>query len=150
MSERRNGITGRTFGLGAGLAYGISAVLIRRSVGDLAPPLVGAAIAMAAGSLGLFVLGGRGVKSSLVESKKTVALLLASGVASACGVISSFFALSLAPAVVISPLQSTTPLFALLWSWLFLKQMERITLRLVLGSLLVVSGVILITMGKAG
>ena len=76
MSERRNGITGRTFGLGAGLAYGISAVLIRRSVGDLAPPLVGAAIAMAAGSLGLFVLGGRGVKSSLVESKKTVAQVL--------------------------------------------------------------------------
>ncbi len=148
MSARRDAIIGRAFGIGAGLTYGISSVLIRQGVGDLAPPLVGAAIAMISGTLGLFVLGGRGVKAGLMESKKAVVLLLSSGIASACGIIASFFALSMAPVVVISPLQSTTPLFALLWSWLFLSRMERITPRLVLGSLLVVSGVILITLSK--
>ncbi|MFC2020375.1 EamA family transporter [Chloroflexota bacterium] len=148
MSTRRNVIIGRAFGLGAGLAYGISSVLIRYGVGDMAPPLVGAAIAMLSGTLGLFVLGGRGIKASLTESRKAIALLLSSGLAAAIGIIASFFALSMAPVVVISPLQSMSPLFALLWSWLFLGQLEKITPRLVLGTVLVVSGVILITLGR--
>jgi drug/metabolite transporter (DMT)-like permease len=148
VSTRRDAILGRIFGIGAGLSYGISSVLIRQGVGDIAPPLVGAAIAMLSGTLGLFVLGGRGVKAGLAESRKAVVLLLCSGLAAACGITSSFFALSMAPVVVISPLQSTNPLFALLWSWLFLGRLERITPRLVLGSILVVSGVILITLGR--
>jgi len=114
----------------------------------MAPPLVGAAIAMLCGTLGLLVIGGRGVKASLVENRKAVKLLLCAGLAAACGIISSFFALSMAPVVVISPLQSTTPLFTLLWSWLFLGRLERITPRLVLGSVLVVSGIVLVTIGR--
>ncbi|MEE8413710.1 MAG: EamA family transporter [Dehalococcoidales bacterium] len=148
MSTRRNSLIGRAFGIGAGLAYGISSVLIRQGVGNLAPPLVGAAIAMLAGSLGLSINGGRGIKTGLTENKRAVVFLFCSGLAAAGGVIASFFALSMAPVVIISPLQSTTPLFTLLWSWLFLGHLEKISRRLVLGSVLVVSGVILITLGK--
>jgi len=104
MSARRNSIIGRAFGLGAGLAYGISSVLIRQGVGDFAPPLVGAAIAMLAGTVGLFITGGRGVKTSLIENKRGVFFMLCSGLAAASGIIASFFALSMAPVVVVSPL----------------------------------------------
>ncbi|MFC2004942.1 EamA family transporter [Chloroflexota bacterium] len=148
MSTRRNAIVGRAFGIGAGLAYGISSVLIRHGVGDMAPPLVGAAISMLSGTLGLLVLGGRGIKAGLTGSRKAIVLLLCSGLAAGCGIISSFFALSMAPVVVIGPLQSISPLFALVWSWLFIRHLEKITPRLVLGSILVVSGVILITLGR--
>ena len=148
MISRRDAIIGRVFGISAGLSYGISSVLIRQGIGDLAPPLVGAAIAMLSGSLVLAFSGGRGVKAAVTENKRSVIFLLCSGIAAAAGIIASFFALSMAPVVIVSPLQSITPLFALLWSWLFLSHMEKISRRLVLGSVLVVSGVILITLGK--
>ncbi|MFC1943159.1 EamA family transporter [Chloroflexota bacterium] len=148
MSAGRNAIIGMAFGIGAGLAYGVSAVLIRHGVGNMTPPLVGAAISMLSGTLGLFVIGGRGVKASLVENRKAVILMLCAGLAGACGIISSFFALSMAPVVVVSPLQSTTPIFTLLWSWLFLRRLERITPRLVLGSVLVVAGIAMVTLGR--
>lgn len=148
MSTRRTAIAGRAFGIGAGLSYGISSILIRRGVGDLTVPIVGAAIAMLSGSIWLSIIGGRNIKTGLADGRKAIFLLLSSGVVSAAGIIASFFALSVAPVVVVSPLQNTTPLFTLLWSWLFLGQLERITLRLVLGSVLVVTGVILITLGR--
>ncbi len=148
MSSRKDALAGRVFGIGAGLSYGVSSVLIRYGVGDMTVPLVGAAIAISSGTLGLFLFGGRGVKVSFVERKKSVLLLLSSGVVSAGGIISSFFALSQAPVTVVSPLQGISPLFALLWSWLFLGRLEKITRRLVIGSVLVVAGIILIVVGR--
>lgn len=148
MSTRKDTIVGIAFGIGAGFAYGVSAVFIRQGVETMAPPLVGATIAMLCGTLGMFILGGHGVKASLMENRKSVIILLCAGLAAAGGIISSYFALSMAPVVVVSPIQSTTPLFALLWSWLFLGRLERITPRLVLGSVLVVIGIALITLGR--
>lgn len=134
-------------GLGAGVAYGVSAVLIRKGVGELAPPLVGAAMAMLFGAIGLFLAAGRGVRPDLNKGRKSVLLLIASGFVAACGVLSTYFALSLAPVVVVTPVQSTTPIFTLLWSWLFLGSLEKITPRLVIGSFMVVGGIVLITLG---
>ena len=148
MSTRKNTIIGIALGIGAGFAYGVSAVLIRQGVHTMAPPLVGAAIAMLFGTLGMFFIGGRGVKSSLVENRKSVIILLCAGLAAVGGILSNYFALSRAPVVVVSPVQSITPLFALLWSWLFLGRLEKITPRLVLGTVLVVFGIVLIVMGR--
>ncbi len=148
MNTRRDTIVGRAFGIGAALAYGASSVLIRQGIGGLAPPLVGAAIALLSGTLALAVMGARGVRASLAQNRKSIGFLLLSGTAAACGIMSSFFALSLAPVVVVSPLQSTNPLFALLWSYLFLGRLEKITPRLVLGTILVVGGVNLVTLGR--
>jgi drug/metabolite transporter (DMT)-like permease len=149
LSNKGEAIIGIAFGIGAGLSYGVSSVLIKYGVGSLASPLVGAAVSLLSGTLGLSILGARGVKTDLSKKKGIIFMLLA-GVTAACGVISSFFALSMAPVVLVSPVQSTNPLFALLWSYLFLGRLERITPRLILGSVLVVTGVILITLGRAG
>jgi drug/metabolite transporter (DMT)-like permease len=147
MKKNKDTIIGQAFGLGAGLAYGLGSVLIRRGITGTTPPLVGAVIALLSGTLTLATLGARDFKTSLIR-RKAVVFLLISGVATAGGIISNFFALSLAPVVVVSPLQSISPIFALLLSHLFLGHLERITLRLVIGSFLVVGGVILITIGR--
>lgn len=148
MITRRNAIIGRAFGIGAALAYGLSSVLIRQGLAKLAPPLVGASVALLSGTLTLAIVGTRDFRANLSQ-KKAMVLLLISGVAAAFGIIANFFALSLAPVVIVSPLQSTSPLFALLLSHLFLGHLERITPRLLVGSSLVVVGVILITIGRA-
>ena len=149
MNTKRNAFTGIAFGIGAALAYGTSSVLIRQALTHLASPLVGAAVALLSGTLVFLIIGGRGLKASLAQNRKAVGFLLLAGLAASLGIVSSFFALSLAPVVTVSPLQSTSPLFAMLWSYLFLRRLERITPRLILGSILVVFGVILITIGRA-
>lgn len=150
MNSRRVSITGVTLGLVAGLAYGISTVLIRQGVVDMAPPLVGAVISLFSGTLGMAVLGMRKLdRSYLVQNKKGIVFLLISGVAASLGIMFSFVALSVAPVVIVSPLQSTNPLFTMLFSYFFIGHLEKITPRLLLGSLLLVGGVILIAVGRA-
>lgn len=145
MKTTRDAIIGLNSALGAALAYGICAVLIRRGVGDLAPPLVGASIALFSGAILTGAVAVKDLVSPLNQRRKSVYLLLASGVAAGLGILASFFALSMAPVVIVSPLQGTSPLFALLLSHLFLDKLERITFRVVAGTLLVIVGVTLIT-----
>lgn len=63
-----------------------------------------------------------------------------------CGLIntlaflSHFAALKYGDISVVSPLSSTAPLFALLYTWIFLRDMERITLPILLGTVCVVAG----------
>jgi len=150
MNTRRDVIIGQAFGIGGALAYGGSSVLVRYGVADLAPPLVGAAVALLAGTLGLAIIGARRLdRTSLTQNTKPTVFLVLAGVMAALGIVASFFALDMAPVVIVSPLQSTSPLFALLGAYLFLGHLEKITLRLVVGSFLVVFGVILITLGRA-
>ena len=148
MSEKRTLLIGAGFGLSAGIAYGFNSVLVRYGVGEMATPLVGAAISLLTGTVIIGTFGARGVKRSIKETRKGVVFMLLSGLVSACGITSSFFALSIAPVVVVSPLQSTNPLFALLFSWLFLGRLEKITVKLLIGCVFVVIGVILITLGR--
>jgi drug/metabolite transporter (DMT)-like permease len=139
---------GIAFGIGAGLAYGVSSVLIKYSVSSLATPLVGASISLFIGTIGMGFFGGRGFKSSVSGNRKGTVFMLLSGAAAACGIICAFFALDMSPVVVVTPLQSTNPLFALLFSYLFLGRLEKIAPRLIAGSVLVVAGVVLITVGR--
>ncbi len=154
MSERRDVIIGRAFGIGAALAYGIGAVLTREGVAGLAPPLVGAAVALLSGTLGLTLIRiwdfktWNLSKANLAQNKRPIVLLLIAGVTASFGVAASFFAFSLAPVVVIAPILNTGALFTLLGSYLFLGQLEKITPKLVLGSILVVVGVIVISIGR--
>ncbi|MFC2038427.1 EamA family transporter [Chloroflexota bacterium] len=149
MSNKRETLIGIAFGIGAGLSYGVSSVLIKFGVGGLATPLVGASVSLLVGMVGLSFMGIRGIRTDIVDKKRGLAYLALAGVAAAGGITCMFFALSMAPVVVVTPLQSTNPLFALLLSWIFLGRLEKITPKLVIGSVLVVAGVILITLTRA-
>ncbi len=124
-------------------------MLIKRGVVALAPPLVGAAVGLLSGTLVLAIIGARNLgEANLMQNKRSVVFLLISGVVASLGVVSSFFALSLAPVVIVGPLQSTSPLFTLLFSYLSPSHLESITPPLILGSVLVVAGAILLTIGR--
>jgi DME family drug/metabolite transporter len=130
------------------MAYGVSAVLVRYGVGELAPPLVAAAISLFVGTIAISFFGMRNLRTDFINNRKGLGFMLLAGLSSTCGITASFFAYSLAPVVVVSPLQSTNPLFALLFSFIFLGRIEKITLRLIIGCVFVVAGVILITLDK--
>ncbi len=155
MKTRKDIVLGRACAFGAALAYGGGMVLTRRGVGTLASPLVGATISLVAGTLVMSLITIRGIKASnitrvsLKQNSRAIIFLLISGVAASLGVVASFFALSLTPVVVVSPILNTGLLFTFAWSHFFLAHRERITLKLIAGAILVVAGVILITIGQA-
>lgn len=148
--QKKDMIIGRTFGILSAVGYAVGSVFARQGVTELTSPLVGSAISLLAGTIVMGVIAGRRMERDLTKKKRAVFFFFLAGLASGSGALLSFFALSMAPVVIVSPIQNTYPLFALLFAWLFLRRLERVSFRLVLGALFVVAGVILITLGKTG
>ena len=59
-----------------------------------------------------------------------------------------YYALSFGEVIVVIPVTSTSPFFALTLSAIFLRDIEKVTLKIVLGACLIVIGVALVTLWK--
>ena len=70
--------------------------------------------------------------------------VLLAGVSGAWGVTFWFIALNNGPIVIVAPISATFPLVSLVLTFVFLKKIERLTFRIVLGSVFVVLGVVII------
>ena len=73
---------------------------------------------------------------------------LASGVTISLGMTCIYYALDLGKVSVVIPISSTGPFFSLIFSALFLRDVERVTLRIVSAAAMIVGGVLLITLWK--
>jgi uncharacterized membrane protein len=58
------------------------------------------------------------------------------------------YALSFGPVVMVTPLTATLPLWVVIGSKLFLRDVEKITTRTVIGAILVVAGTIAISLAE--
>jgi len=149
MSEqRRDLIIGRTFGICSALGYATGSVLARQGVISLTSPLVGSAVALLTAGLVMGILAWRRPEKDLRNKKMGILFFFLAGLASGAGALLSFVALGVAPVAIVSPIQNTYPLFALFFAWIFLRRVERISLRLFMGAFFIVGGVALITLGK--
>jgi uncharacterized membrane protein len=77
--------------------------------------------------------------------RRSLGPLIAAGVFENAGVLCIVLALRAGSVSVVAPLAGTTPLFVLALSWIFLRDLESISVRLVVGTSLIVLGVYLIT-----
>lgn len=73
---------------------------------------------------------------------------LAAGVTISFGMTCIYYALDLGKVSVVIPISSTGPFFSLVLSALFLRDVERVTLRIVLSAAMIVGGVILMSWWK--
>jgi len=80
--------------------------------------------------------------------RRCLPFYLAAGLAISFGMVTIYYALDLGRVVVVIPLSSTGPLFTLLLTAIFLKGVERVTVKIVMGAALIISGVILLTLWK--
>ena len=134
--------------IGASAAFAGRDVISRHVLGDIAPPLVTAAFALAIGGVLLLMLTYRDVAHSLRRlPPKYVALCGLAGLFQGLAIASLFHALARAPVTVVSPINATGPLITLALAYIFLRRLETITLRLVVGTLLSVAGVIVVVLG---
>lgn len=111
--------------------------------------LEGVAINETAGLVGLsaYLLyrHGRNIDEFFEAPRAAYGYFVACGIFSAMSLLALFEALDRGRVVVVDPLSSPTSLFAILFTFLFLRRVEAITRRLVVGAVLVVTGVVLIT-----
>ena len=71
-----------------------------------------------------------------------------SGLAAAPAIISLNYALQRADVVIVSPIASISPLVTLLLAHVFLSRLERVTKRVLVGTMLTVLGVVLAIFGS--
>ena len=144
---RKGAESGYVFGLAAALCFAIVGILVRSGLSGVATPLVGVTLALSSGTLTQGLFASRDFSSTMWNGKGIIFLLL-SGLASGVAATSYYFALDVTPVVIVAPLTGAAPLVTLFCAHLFLQRLERITWRIVFGTLLVVFGVIVITMAR--
>jgi drug/metabolite transporter (DMT)-like permease len=133
--------------LGAAFLAGISHPLRRYALGlDNEPLFLAAVIGIVALPwLGSYIVLPRKGEQP-VWNRQSIGPFLFAGVFETLGILLVILALSSGPVVIVSPIVATSPLWILLGTWLFLRGIERLTLRTIAGALCVVSGTIAITL----
>ncbi len=150
-APRRGAFIGYTLAFGAACCYGTTSVVVKQLTIDYTSPLVVATISLFFGVMLVAPVAARQAVSSLKEVRQAPGFMFfaaLSGLAAATGVNCTYFALQLAPVVVVAPIVSANPLFTLLLAALFLPQQENVNRWLVLGIAVTVSGVALVVLGS--
>ena len=143
----RSTLIGYAAGLSAAVSYGVAQTLGKHITTEYAPPIVATAFALLFGFIYVSIMFSKHIATDLKKSSRKSFLFFGlSGVFSATGVLFMYFALSKAPLVVVSPILAINPLITLFLAHIFLNKLEKITLRTVLGTILVVLGVCVIAL----
>jgi drug/metabolite transporter (DMT)-like permease len=154
----RRRASGYAFGVLTAACWAVSPIFLRKGL-DIAPdPLWAVTVGLGAATVPFLVwlvvvrpappVALRGPRRD-PGARDAVKFLALAGVAAAGGAVGRTYAIDLAPIVVVVPLLQTTVLWTLLLAPPLLgRNVERVTRRLVLGSILVVAGAALVIVGQ--
>ncbi|MBT99238.1 MAG: hypothetical protein CL902_11510 [Dehalococcoidia bacterium] len=150
-------LLGYLMALAAGASYGATNVMAKQAIEIYDSPLMVTAFSMLVGLViiaplvgvttartGVLRVGDQGLGQTLFSLRFVALAGLASGIA----VNALYFAVQKADVVVISPIVASSPMVTLLLAHIFLARLENVTRRLVAGTLMAVTGVILVVVGS--
>lgn len=147
---QKNIMLGNILGLLTSALYGFSVFLENMVVKEIVSPMVASAFALMFGAIFVTIVFNRSAPRDILRAPRTAWLYMAlSGAGIAWGLTFMFFALSRSQVVLVSPLLNISSLVTLAMSFAFLRQLEKVTVWLVTGSLLVIAGAAAITIGIA-
>jgi len=131
------------------VAFGASSTLRKAGLGFVDIPLLAAAVTAGTAAVFSFALvqlqGGR---QTLTLSRRSAAWLFPAGVFNTAAMLSVFFALRHGKVVIVEPLVSSNPVTTLLLTSIFLRDVESLSLRVIVGAALTVAGTILVVLVK--
>jgi len=131
------------------VAFGISTTLRKSGLSALHVPLLGAAVTVGtAFFIILIVIQWRGGRRALKFNRESTRWLFGAAVVNTGAILSVFSALNVGKVVRVEPLIACNPLLTILWVGIFLRQIERISARIVLGSVFTVMGTALVVTAK--
>lgn len=131
------------------IAFGASSTLRKAGLGFVNIPLLAAAVT--AGSAALFsftLLQIQGGKGALKLTRRSAAWLFSAAVFNTAAMLSVFYALSHGKVVIVEPLVSSNPALTLVLTAVFLRDLEALSSRVIIGALLTVTGTILVVSVK--
>lgn len=147
MSGRQLGFRPRllVFPLLSATCFGMVSILRKIGLGG-AGPTIGMAlnVTTAAVAFGAFMLASR-QHGALICRGRPLGYFIAAGLLENVAVFLNLLALGMGTVSVVTPLYGTSPIFALLLSFFFLRGVERLTGRVVIGTVLIVVGIYLLT-----
>ena len=134
--------------LGA-VAFGISTTLRKSGLSVLHIPLLGAAVTVGTAFFIILILvRWRGGRRALKFNPESTRWLFGAAVVNTGAILSVFSALNLGKVVRVEPLIACNPLLTILWVGIFLRQIERLSARIVLGAVFTVMGTTLVVTAK--
>jgi uncharacterized membrane protein len=136
------------FAVLAAFLVGLAIVIRKMGLNILNEPLFGVTVGFTT-SLIFYItlcLAFKRMRSAISLNLNNTLYLCGAGVFLTAGWLALFYALSHGEAIIVAPLASLYPVMVLAWSYLFFKEMEKITSKTVFGILLVLIGVLLITL----
>ena len=146
----RRYLLGCLSGLMAGAATGGSTVLAKQTVGVYEGPLTITALGMLAAMFivipAVIVIAARNASVRAFDWR-SMGFIGISGLSITVSIVARLFAVQQADVVIIAPILATFPLWTLLLSHIFIARLEQITLRLTLGTLVTVAGVVAVILG---
>ena len=135
--------------LSGAVAFGVSTNLRKIGLSALHVPLLGAAVTVGTALLILLILvRWRGGWQALKFERHSARWLFSAALVNTGAIFSVFSALNVGKIVRVEPLIASNPLLTLLWVGLFLRQIERVSSRIVLGALFTVIGTSLVLTAK--
>jgi drug/metabolite transporter, DME family len=130
--------------LGA-IAFGISANLRKAGLEAIDLPVLAAAVTAITAALFSFgLLQLKGGREAFKLSRTSAAWLFTAGFINTAAMLSVFYALSVGQVVVVEPLVSSNPVLTLLLTAIFLKDLEALSFRVIVGCFLAVLGTVLV------
>ncbi|HEU5324020.1 MAG TPA: DMT family transporter [Methylomirabilota bacterium] len=131
--------------VGSAVCFGVVAVLRKVGLSDMAPvPGFAVNVTAALAAFSGFLVASRQTDAMACRGGSLVYFVVA-GVAENLSVLLVVVALSVGHVSVVAPLASVSPIFVLVLSFFFLRGLEILTARIVVGTVLIVAGVYLIT-----
>ena len=131
------------------MAFGASAILRKAGLGYVDIPVMAAALTAGSAAMFSFVLLQiRGGREAFKLTRRSAAWLFSAGLINTAAMLSVFYALSHGQVVIVEPLVSSNPVLTLLLTAIFLRDLEALNLRVIVGALLTVAGTILVVTVK--
>ena len=145
----RQKVLGYASAIGAAACYGTLAVIGKKVVTDIAPPLVATSFSMIIGTIILAAIFQQQIRKDILVRPALKGLLFVAlaGGSATWGVTFWFLALNEAPAILVAPIASIAPVFSVILTLIFLRKTERVSQKTIIGALLVTVGVVLVTVG---
>tara|TARA_Y100000996_G_scaffold415588_1_gene411483 strand:+ start:5756 stop:6295 length:540 start_codon:yes stop_codon:yes gene_type:complete len=146
--SRLSSYSGYMAGIAASAIYGGLGVLGKKVAAD-SHPMVATGFGFLFGFLLMSLFFGHTFPRNIKKSvKSTYGFLILSGLTTGFGVSSWYMALSLIPVIVVAPVVSAYPLFTIGLSAIFLRNIEKITYKTIVGALLVLVGITVVGLGN--
>ena len=134
----------------ASLFYGTSVFFRKLGLNTLSSPILGATLTSGTSwCIITIILTTSGNTKRLVQVKKPSFIYFAVGGCTTCIAWLSFFhALNIGRVAIVTPIATSYSLFTLFLSYLLLRDMERMSLKIIFSTILIVGGIILLSFVK--